>query len=317
MKLVNSVTLCEVGPRDGLQNEKKMLMPEQKAGLVDDAAAAGFSVIEVGSFVSPKAVPQMADTDQIFSLLHPKAGVEYRALIANRKGVDRAALCGCRKVKLNVSASRSHNLANLNCTPEESVAKFSECVKAANDYGIGISGSVSMAFGSPWDREIPVGDIRRIIDAYLNVGIQEISLSDASGMAYPTQVFELCSRMKEEFTQVIWWLHFHNTRGLGLANILAGMEAGFDRFDCAFAGAGGCPYVPGAAGNVPTEDVIHMCEEMGIITGIDLERAMEVGRKVSGMLEHPADSYILRAGRSKDLIREIPKGQIKNQTGIK
>ena len=188
MELVKSIRLCEVGPRDGLQNEKKMLTTEQKIELVDQMSEAGFPVIEVGSFVSPKAVPQMADTDEVFRGITRKEGVEYRALIANARGVDRAAACGCTKVKLNVSASVSHNLANLNRTPAESVAGFAECVQKAKEAGIGISGSISMAFGSPWDREIPMKDVKDIVEAYLNVGIDEISLSDASGMAYPTQV---------------------------------------------------------------------------------------------------------------------------------
>ncbi|WP_294147444.1 hydroxymethylglutaryl-CoA lyase [uncultured Clostridium sp.] len=313
MKLVNRITLCEVGPRDGLQNETVLLTARQKAELINDMAAAGFRVIEAGSFVSPRAVPQMEDTDEVFRLIERREGVEYRALIANVKGVERAAACGCRKVKLNVSASRSHNLANLNCTPQESVAKFAECVSRAAEYGMGISGSVSMAFGSPWDREIPYEEVKEIVEAYLAVGIDEISLSDASGMAYPTQVYEISTRVKRDFPQVKWWLHFHNTRGLGIANIMAGMEAGFTRFDSSFAGVGGCPFVPGAAGNVATEDVIHLCDEIGVETGIDLDRAMETGRKISGLLGHPTDSYLLRAGKSKDLIRELPTGQLKRK----
>ena len=314
MELVKSIRLCEVGPRDGLQNEKKMLTTEQKIELVDQMSEAGFPVIEAGSFVSPKAVPQMADTDEVFRGITRKEGVEYRALIANARGVDRAAACGCTKVKLNVSASVSHNLANLNRTPAESVAGFAECVQKAGEAGIGISGSISMAFGSPWDREIPMKDVKDIVEAYLNVGIDEISLSDASGMAYPTQVYDLCTEMKKTYPQVSWWLHFHNTRGLGIANILAGMQAGFTQFDASFAGVGGCPFVPGAAGNVATEDVLHMCEEMQVETGIDLDKAMAISRLVVALVGHSTDSYLLRAGRSKDLIRELPTGQIKNQT---
>ena len=313
MELVKQITLCEVGLRDGLQNEVTQLSTEEKIRTVDALSAAGFPVIEVGSFVSPKAVPQMADTDEVFRGISRKDGVEYRALIANARGVDRAIACGCSKVKLNVSASTAHNLANLNCTPAESVSRFAECVDKASAAGIDISGSISMAFGSPWDREIPVEAVKEIVRAYLAVGIDEISLSDASGMAYPTQVYDLCQEMRRSFPQVTWWLHFHNTRGLGLANILAGMQAGFTRYDSAFAGVGGCPFVPGAAGNVSTEDLLHMCDEMGVKTGIDLDRAMEISRSIVGILGHPTDSYLLRAGKSKDLIREIPTGQIKNQ----
>ena len=314
MKLVKKIRLCEVGPRDGLQNEKNIVSTEDKIALIDELSRAGFPVIEVGSFVSPRAVPQMADTDEVFKGIEKKEGVEYRALIANVKGVERAIACGCTKVKLNVSASVAHNLANLNRTPAQSVAGFQAAVDRAKEAGIGISGSISMAFGSPWDREIPLKDVKDIVDAYLSVGIREISLSDASGVAYPTQVYSICTEMRRQYPQVDWWLHFHNTRGLGIANILAGMQAGFSQFDSSFAGVGGCPFVPGAAGNVATEDVVHLCEEAGVETGIDLDRVMEVGRRVAQLVGHSTDSYLLRAGKSKDLIRELPAGQIKNQT---
>ena len=314
MKLVKKIRICEVGPRDGLQNEKKILSAQEKIELIDQMTEAGFPVIEVGSFVSPKAVPQMANTDEVFRGIHRKEGVEYRALIANSRGVDRAFACGCDKVKLNVSASVAHNLANLNCTPSQSVAGFQECVDKAKNFNIGISGSISMAFGSPWDREIPIQDVKDIVDAYLAVGIDEISLSDASGMAYPTQVYSMCKEMQRCYPQVNWWLHFHNTRGLGIANILAGMHAGFTQYDTSFAGVGGCPFVPGAAGNVASEDVLHMCEESGVDTGIDLDQVMAISRRVVDLVGHTTDSYLLRAGKSKDLIRELPTGQLKNQT---
>ena len=317
MNIADKITLCEVGPRDGLQNEARLFSAEEKVELINQMMDAGFKVIEVGSFVSPKAVPQMANTDEVFRALKPPADVELRALIANARGVDRAVECGCRKVKLNVSASKAHNLANLNRTPEESVAGFKECVDKAAANGIAVSGSISMAFGSPWDKEIPIQDVKDIVNAYLNVGVTEISLSDASGMAYPSQVYNMCTEMMREFPQVEWWLHFHNTRGLGVANIVAGMEAGVRNFDTSFAGVGGCPFVPGAAGNVSTEDVVHMCDEMGVKTGIDLDKAMEISRRVAELVGHPTDSYLLRAGKSKDLIRELPKGQLKNQVKAK
>ncbi len=313
MQYAEKITLCEVGPRDGLQNEAKLLTAEEKTELIEQMIGAGFKVIEVGSFVSPKAVPQMANTDEVFLALGQREGVQLRALIANERGVDRAVACGCRKVKLNVSASKAHNLANLNRTPQESVAGFKACVEKAEANGIEVSGSISMAFGSPWDREIPVEDVKDIVRAYLAVGVTEISLSDASGMAYPSQVYEICTEMKREFPEVTWWLHFHNTRGLGVANILAGLQAGVTRFDTSFAGVGGCPFVPGAAGNVSTEDVVHMCDEMNIETGIDLDRAMGISRRVVELVGHPTDSYLLRAGKSRDLIRELPKEQLKNQ----
>lgn len=309
MELVKAVTLCEVGPRDGLQNEKKLLSVEEKLELIEAVADAGFPVIEVGSFVHPKAVPQMANTDEVFRRLHRKEAVQYRALIANLKGVERAVACGCNKVKLNVSASKAHNIANLNRTPAETVSGFRTCVDAARAEGVEISGSISMAFGSPWDREIPLADVKEIVDAYIAAGVTELSLSDASGQAYPTQVYQICTEMARAYPQVTWWLHFHNTRGLGIANIMAGMQAGFTRFDSAFAGVGGCPFVPGAAGNVATEDVVHLCDEVGVATGVDLDGTMAVSRRLVQLLGHSTDSYLLRAGKSKDLILELPVKQ--------
>ena len=292
VKFPSSVVLCEVGLRDGLQNEKTLLSTEDKLALLNGAIDAGFKVIEVGSFMHPKRVPQMADTDALF-----------RA-VGEKEGVERAAACGCKKVKLNVSASRAHNLKNLNMTPEQSVAGFKDCVTAALDSGIAISGSISMPFASPWDGVTPVEDVEAIIDAYLKVGIREISLSDTSGMATPRQVADLCARVSEKFPEAVYWMHFHNTRGMAMANIVAAMEAGMTRFDTSFGGLGGCPFVPGAAGNISSEDVIHMCDASGIATGIDVLQVMALSRRVSELLGHGLDSYVLRAGRSCDLIAE-------------
>ena len=314
MNLPKSVTLCEVGLRDGLQNEKtpdggpRVLSTDEKLELLKGIIDAGFKVIEVGSFMSPKAVPQMADTDELFKRIGLAHGVEgsklpeLRALIPNLRGVQRAVDCGCKKVKLNVSASRQHNLKNINRTPEESVAGFADCVKAAKENGIEISGSISMPFASPWEGRTPVEDVDAIIEAYINVGITEISLSDASGMAVPNQVFDLCSHVREKYPQASWWLHFHNTRGAAMANIIAAMEAGMTRFDSSFGGLGGCPFVPGAAGNISSEDVIHMCGEMGVETGVDVLKVMAVSRRAGELLGHGMDSYVLKAGRSCDLI---------------
>lgn len=311
MNIPKKIVLCEVGPRDGLQNESVTLSVEEITTLIDSIAESKFKVIEVGAFMHPKSVPQMVGTDEVFKRINKKAGIEYRALIANKKGVERAAACGCQKVKLNVSASKAHNLANLNRTPEESVAGFKETVIAATSEGIGISGSISMPFGSPWEHAIPMDDVKKIVKAYIDAGITEISLSDASGMAVPNQVYNICTEMKKEFKDVKWILHFHNTRGLGIANILAGMQAGIAWFDTSFAGLGGCPFVPGASGNVATEDVLHMLDEMGIETGIDLDGVIRTSRLLLDMLKHPSDSYILKAGKSKDLILDVTSSQKK------
>ena len=304
MNYPKAITLCEVGLRDGLQNEKTLIPTAEKLHMLRALIDAGFPVIEVGSFMHPKAVPQMADTDELFREIGDVPNVELRALIPNLRGVQRAIDCGCKKVKLNVSASRQHNLRNLNMTPEQSVAGFASCVELAKANGIAISGSISMPFASPWEGRTPVEDVDAIIAAYLNVGIDEISLSDASGMAVPNQVRELCAHVLEKYPQASWWLHFHNTRGMAMANIIAAMDAGMTRFDSAFGGLGGCPFVPGAAGNISSEDVIHMCDESGIETGVDVTKVMAVSRSLRELLGHDMESYILRAGRSCDLIEK-------------
>ena len=303
MILPSEIRLCEVGLRDGLQNEPKILTTEEKLKLAEGLINAGFKVIELGSFMSPKAVPQMADTDELFRHFNNVEGVELRALVANKKGVERAINCGCGKIKLNVSASKKHNLANINKTPEETVAGFAENVDLALENGLEVSGSISMPFGSPWEGVIPIKDVEEIVEAYLRVGIKEISLSDAAGVATPRQVYDICSSMQKKYPDVKWWLHFHNTRGMAMANILASMEAGITNFDASLGGFGGCPFVPGAAGNVSSEDVVHMMDEMGIKTGIDILKLIELSRNLQVVLGNEGDSYILKAGRSKDLFK--------------
>ena len=300
----DAIQLCEVGLRDGLQNEKICIPTEEKITIVRQLISAGFKVIEVGSFTHPKAVPQMADTDEVFRAIGITENVELRALVPNLRGVTRAIDCGCKKVKLNVSASRQHNLKNLNMTPEESVAGFASCVDACEDAGIGISGSISMPFASPWEGITPLETVDAIIDAYLDVGIREISLSDASGMATPVRVRSLCAHVQEKYPECSWWLHFHNTRGMAMANMIAAMDAGTTQFDTSFGGLGGCPFVPGAAGNLSTEDVVHLCDESGIKTGIDILKIMELSRKLQALLGHDLESYILRAGRNADLMKK-------------
>ena len=307
MEIINEIRICEVGLRDGLQNEKLMLSVEEKVSLVNQLIDAGVKDIEVGSFVHPKNVPQMANTDDVFRALEKRDGIQYRALIVNERSVSRAIECGCSKVKLNVSASLGHNMSNLNRTPRESMAGFAACANLARENNIEVSGSISMPFGSPWEREIPVGEVKEIVEAYLEVGVDEISLSDASGVAYPTQVYGMCMEMKNSYPDVRWWLHFHNTRGMALANILAGMQAGFTRYDSSFAGIGGCPFIPDASGNISTEDLIHMCDLMGLKSGIDLSRIIDIGKWVAKRLERTADSYVAKSGRNSDLSRSLAK----------
>lgn len=305
MQWPERITICEVGPRDGLQNEKTMLTVEQKVELIESIVEAGIRIVEIGSFVHTKAVPAMAESDEVARRLKRWDDVEYRALIANLKGVERAAAAGISKVKLTVSASESHCRANLNKTPEEIINGFYNCVDLAIKDGIEVSGAISTAFGCPFEGKVTVDKVQKVVSRFVDLGVMELSLSDTTGMANPRHVYELASQMKEVFPKVRWVLHFHNTRGMALANIMAGMQAGITVFDSCFAGLGGCPFAPGASGNVATEDVIHMAHEMAIETGVNLDQVIGVARKVREAVGHETESFILKAGRCSDLVREM------------
>ena len=303
------VSFCEVGLRDGLQNEKTIPSVEQKLQLLNAVVDSGIKIIEVGAFVHPKAVPQMADTDALCRAMEKVEGVEYRALVPNIRGVQRAFDAGLTKAKLTVSASEAHCLANFNSTPVKMVEGFADCAEFAAQNNMVLSGAISTSFGCPFIGKVPVAMVENAVRSFVKLGITELSLSDTTGMANPRQVFELGSHMSELFPEVQWVMHFHNTRDMALANIVAGIQAGVRFFDGAFAGLGGCPFAPGASGNVASEDVIHMLDEMGIATGIDLLKAMATARLAASFVGHEATSAVLKAGRSQDLVKEKAKAQ--------
>jgi len=290
------IVVCEVGPRDGLQNERVILSIARKVELIELAQDAGAEIIEVGSFVSPTAVPALADTDEVMKRIKRKENVEYRALILNMRGLLRAEEAGLEKVKITVSASRSHSLKNSGRTPEEVVRGLGETVNYAEKKGLVLSGAIATSFGCPFEGRVTLEDVLAIVRAFVDLGITEVSLSDTTGMANPQQVFVYCTEAARRFPQVVWNLHFHNTRGLGFANVYAGMQAGVNRFDASFAGLGGCPFAPGASGNIATEDLLHMCKEMGLKTAYRLDKAIELAKKVRHYVGHDTESFILKAG---------------------
>ncbi|MEW9674113.1 hydroxymethylglutaryl-CoA lyase [Ammoniphilus sp. 3BR4] len=305
----NKVTICEVGLRDGLQNERKILSVEEKLELLDMVVDSGIQTIEIGSFVHPRAVPQMADTDKVVERMKRVDGVEYRALIPNLIGLERAHAAGLTKAKLTVSVSESHCMNNFNQTPLEMMKNFNPCMEYAAKHNINVSGALSSAWGCAFEGKIPVQQIEKIVREFLQLGITELSLSDAAGMANPRQVYEIGSYMVRTFPQVKWILHCHNTRDMALSNIVAGIQAGITTFDGAFGGLGGCNFIPGAAGNIPTEDVVHMLHEMGMDTGVDLQKAIATAHRVREMVGHEIPSYVLKAGRCQDLTNVKAKGQ--------
>jgi hydroxymethylglutaryl-CoA lyase len=303
------VTVCEVGLRDGLQNEKTIPSVDEKLALLNAVVESGIRVIEIGAFVHPKAVPQMADTDALCRAMTKVEGIEYRALVPNIKGVQRAFDAGLTKAKLTVSASEAHCLANFNSTPVKMVEGFADCVEFAAKNKMELSGAISTSFGCPFVGKVPVAQVENAVASFVKLGITELSLSDTTGMANPRQVYELGTHMRAMFPGVRWVMHFHNTRDMALANIVAGIQAGVRMFDGAFAGLGGCPYAPGASGNVPTEDVLHMLEQMGIATGVDLLKAMDTARLAAKIVGHDAASAVLKAGRCEDIVKEKAKAQ--------
>jgi hydroxymethylglutaryl-CoA lyase len=301
MNLPRKIVICEVGPRDGIQNEKTVLTGDQKLKLIEMVQDSGIKSIEVGSFVSPKAVPQLADTDEVVKRIKRRADLGYRALIMNMKGIIRAYECGIKKAKLTVSASESHSLKNANARPLEVMRKLNEIMEYSSDKGMTLSGAIATSFGCPFEGKIKLEQVLAIADAYVKMGVKELSLSDTTGMANPRQVYEYCREARDRFPDVEWNLHFHNTRGVGFANVLAGMQAGIYRFDASFAGLGGCPFAPGATGNIATEDILHMCGEMGIETGVDIDKAIKTAKTVREYIGHETASFILKAGKNSDL----------------
>lgn len=302
IKWPSSISICEVGPRDGLQNEKTLLGTDEKVELIEAAVEAGARIIEVGSFVNPKAIPSMSDTEEVVRRIQRVEGVEYRALILNLKGLKRADEAGIKKAKLGVSASVSHSMSNLNKTPEEAIRGFETCASYAADNDIALSGAISTAFGCPFEGKVSIEQVISVIYSFKEIGVKELSLSDTTGMANPQQVYEYSKRVLEEFPDIIWNLHFHNTRGMGLANVIAGMMAGITRYDSSFAGLGGCPFAPGATGNIASEDLIHMCHEMGIDTGYSLDKMIALGKRVQQLVGHETSSFVLKAGKTSDIV---------------
>ena len=309
MKFPNRINICEVGPRDGLQNEKKILTTDEKVELINRTIEAGYKIIEVGSLVHPKAIPALADTEAVYAKINKPEDVEFRVLITNLKGVERAINAGIKKVKLTVSASESHNMSNFNRKTQETIDQFESCITLAKENNIEVSAAISTSFGCPFEGYISMETLKPIIDRFIALGITEISLSDTTGMAHPKDVSEKCAYVLEHYPQIKWNLHLHNTRDLGLSNVIAAMDAGIVNFDACFSGIGGCPYAPGASGNICSEDLIHMCENMGIETGIDIDKAINLARRVGEFLGHPTESYMIKAGKISDLTLEKPTKQ--------
>ncbi|WP_316980171.1 hydroxymethylglutaryl-CoA lyase [Shumkonia mesophila] len=295
MKLPKTIVIEEEGLRDGLQSEERIFSVEEKLDLIGRMEAAGVRRIQVGSFVHPKWVPQMANTDEVFHRLERTDGVTYTALVLNDKGLERALACGVGHLSMSMSASESHNRKNANCTREEAKERVRDMVSRAKESGVTVRAGIQSAFGCAYDGAIDPEFVLGVVEMYRELGADEVNLADTVGLANPRAVFDLTARAKEIVgNDLAVSLHLHDTRGLGVANMVAGLQAGAAILDTAAGGLGGCPFIPNAAGNVATEDAVYALEEMGIATGIDWRKMAaivgefeaKVGRKLPGRMAH-------------------------------
>jgi hydroxymethylglutaryl-CoA lyase len=295
------VFIQEVAPRDGFQIEPNWIDTGDKIALVDALSRTGVAKIEVSSFVSPRAVPHLRDADEVFRGIARRPGVIHVALVPNQRGAERAFAAGVDEINFVMSASETHNRANMRMSCAESLAALGAIVDAARAGAVTVNATVATAFGCPFEGGQGVDRVLGLVDRYLALGADGITLADTTGMADPRQVGALVEAFQVRFGGVPLTLHFHNTRGMGLANILAGYQVGAVRFDAALGGLGGCPFAPGATGNVCTEDVVHMFEQLSVVTGVDLAALLGLARGLPALVGHDVPGQVMKAGRSSDL----------------
>jgi len=293
------VHVYEVAPRDGFQIEAAFIPTDRKIALIDQLSRTGLAGIEATSFTSPKAIPALRDAEEVMRGIRREPGVVYAALVPNLRGAERALAVGVDEVNLVMSVSETHNLANLRMTRDQSFAQLTETIRAVGGRAV-VNASLSTCFGCPMEGAVAVDEVWRWAAGLLEAGASGVTLADTTGMAHPLQVGTMVEAFRTRWPAVRLTLHLHNTRGLGLANVLAALEAGADRFDASLGGLGGCPYAPGATGNVCTEDLVHMLEAMGYRTGVDLGRLLDSARLLPGLVGHEVPGQVAKAGRIQD-----------------
>jgi hydroxymethylglutaryl-CoA lyase len=287
----------EVSPRDGFQMEAKCLTTEQKISYIDRLSLSGVAKIEVTSFTSPKSIPTLADAEAVVAGITRTPGVIYTALVPNLRGCDRALVTGVDEINLVMSASESHNLSNLRMTCEQSLSQLASIAERAQG-AVAISVSLSTAFGCPFEGPISIARILELLAQFADMGITQITLCDTTGMANPAQAEHVFVEARLHWPSTEFTAHFHNTRGMGLANALASVRVGITQFDASLGGFGGCPYAPGATGNVCTEDLVHMFEAMGYKTGVDLARLLAIAADLPALVGHDIPGQVVKAGAS-------------------
>ncbi|TSH94534.1 hydroxymethylglutaryl-CoA lyase [Verticiella sediminum] len=287
------VEINEVGPRDGLQIEPVFVPTDEKVRLVDALSACGFARIEVTSFTSPKAIPALADAEAVLQRVARAPGTRYTALVPNVRGLERALASGVDEVNLVMSASETHNRANLRMTREQSAGHLLAIIEAAR---VPCNVSISTAFGCPFEGEVDAFEVQRLVGVFAAAGARGITLCDTTGMAYPTQVAGLCAAVLQAHPGLALTLHTHNTRGMALANVFAAWQVGVRRFDAAAGGLGGCPYAPGASGNVNTEELVHLFDSMRVPCGVDLARLLDCVAMLPALVRRDLALPLLQAG---------------------
>jgi hydroxymethylglutaryl-CoA lyase len=294
-----TVTIVEVGPRDGLQNEPAPVATEHKVEFVNRLSAAGLKVIEVAAFVSPRWVPQMADAEGVFAGIQRAGGVRYGALVPNPAGLERAHAAGAQDIGIFAAASETFSRKNINQGIDESLEKYREVSARAQALGMRVRGYVSTAFGCPFEGAVPAARVADVSEALISMGAFEVAVSDTIGIAHPGQVPHVVSAVAERVPLDRIALHFHDTRGMALANVLTGLDLGVTTFDASAGGLGGCPYAPGATGNLATEDLVYMLDGLGIQTGVSLNRLLDASRYIESHVGHPLPSRYYRATQSQ------------------
>ena len=297
----------EVVARDGLQIEPQFVPTEKKVELIDALSATGVAKIEVTSFVSPKAVPNLRDAETVMAGIRRNPEVKYVALIANLKGAERAIAARADEVNLVVSVSETHNRANVRRSTDASFEGFREIMRELDGTGIAVAGALSTAFGCPFEGEQAPGRVMEFVGRYVELGVHSVTLADTTGMGHPKQVLDLCTGVRKRWPELELALHFHNTRGMGLANVLSGLAAGVQHYDACLGGLGGCPFAPGATGNICTEDLVHMLECMGYTTGVNLDKLLAVSKRLGAIVSHDLPGQVVKAGKATDL-HPVPGG---------
>ena len=292
---VDSVKIVEVGPRDGLQNEKVTVPTDAKVEYITTLADAGLRVIEAGAFVSPKWVPQMADTDEVYRSIPKDPGVEYPVLVPNMKGLERAIDAGVKSIAIFTAASDTFNQRNINMTIDESFANYAPVAARALSERIRVRGYISTAFGCPYEGDVPAEKGLEVSARLLDLGCYEVSVGDTIGVGTPMQVQGVIGMLLQVIPAQKLAMHFHDTRGTALANTLAALEMGIATFDASSGGLGGCPYAPGASGNLATEDLVYMLDRMAIETGVSLDRLVAASAIIAPYLDHPLPGRYLQA----------------------